>query len=634
MRFWLQQLFTRLQFHPGTRRATRRPAARKAAPRPNLLWLEDRVTPAMPFLVADINDGGNYYLPDSLGEMNGVLFFRASDPEHGEELWKSDGTEAGTVLVKDINPGPYGSLAFSASLSTEMNGTLFFTANDGVHGMELWKSDGTEAGTVMVKDINPGAYGSNYYQRLVDANGVLFFTATDTDHTGLWKSDGTEAGTVLVKEFLPGFYVSAANDLTNVNGTLFFSAADNFGNFELWKSDGTEAGTVLVKDINPGPYGSYPRNLGNMNGTLFLTAFDPVNGPELWKSDGTEAGTVLVKDINPGPYGSAYYDTTRVEIGGIVYFAADDGVNGTELWKTDGTEAGTVMVKDIFPGAYGRSYPRYLTDVNGTLLFTAIEDVHGRELWKSDGTESGTVLVKDILPGIYGSVQYSANPTNVNGTLFFAANDGVHGNEVWKSDGTETGTVLAGEVVPGDVGGFPRELTRVGSLLIFTARDETFDRELWALDINNSPVLDTAPVPMLPAIPILGATLPEGGLVSDLTENVTDADPGALKGIAVAAVDNSHGTWQYNLTGAVGGWIDVPAVSPTNALLLTDDGNTRVRFVPARGFQGFASISFKAWDQTNRAAEGTFDDTTDPADTRIARQPSAGGSRSARRHRR
>src|SRR5262245_50935187 len=330
MRLWLKQLLTRLQFHPGTRRVTRRRATRKAAPRPNLLWLEERLTPATPCLVADINDGGNYYLPDDLVGTNGFVFFRATDPEHGTELCKSDGTEAGTVLVKEINPRQYGSLDYLPSLSTEMNGTLFFRASDGVHGMELWKSDGTKAGTLMDKDISPGLYGSSYSLRLVNVNGVLFFTATDSVHTGLWKSDGTEAGTVLVKEFQPGFYVSAANELTNVNGTLFFSAADTFGDFELWKSDGTEAGTVLVKDINPGPYGSYPRNLRNMNGTLFLTAVDPISGAELWKSDGTDAGTVLVKDINPGPYGSAYYDTTRVEIGGIVYFAADDGVNGTE----------------------------------------------------------------------------------------------------------------------------------------------------------------------------------------------------------------------------------------------------------------------------------------------------------------
>ena len=88
--------------------------------------------------------------------MDGTLFFRANDGEHGDELWKSDGTAAGTVLVKDINPGGSGTI----DNLTAVDGTLFFTADDGEHGNELWKSDGTEAGTVLVKDINPGsAYG-------------------------------------------------------------------------------------------------------------------------------------------------------------------------------------------------------------------------------------------------------------------------------------------------------------------------------------------------------------------------------------------------------------------------------------------------------------------------------------------
>jgi len=610
MRLWLRQLFHRLQWQPRTRRMRERIPARKSAPRPSLLWLEDRVTPAVPFLVADINPIDQSY-PKGLVEMNGVLFFTADDGTHGRELWKSDGTESGTALVKDILPGPYAAIY----AMTVMNGTLFFVADDGVHGTELWKSDGTEAGTVLVKDINPGPGGSmGYLTQLADVNGVLFFAASSSDDsTGLWKTDGTETGTVLVKDSVFAFYPTA------VNGMLFFSAADDAHGAELWKSDGTEAGTVIVKDISPGFYSSGPRYLTDVDGTLFFAAFDQVHSLELWKSDGTEAGTVLVKDINtdPGPYGQSSYLRYLTDVNGTLFFSADDGTHGRELWKSDGTESGTVMVKDIFlsPYPYGHSYPRYLTAVNGELFFVPNDGEHGRELWKSDGTESGTVLVKDIFPAAYGSIGYYSVPINVNGTLFFEANDGVHGAELWKSDGTENGTVLAGEVIPGEYGGSARFITNVGSLLFFTAADQSHGAELWALDINNSPVLDTAPVPMLPAIPILGMTLPGGGLVSDLTENVSDADPGTAKGIAVVAIDSSHGKWQYNLTGVAGGWTDIPSVSPTNALLLADDGNTRVRFVPARAFQGFASITYKAWDQTNRAAEGTFDDTTDVVDS-------------------
>ena len=124
--------------------------------------------------------------------------------------WKTDGTDAGTVLVKDIAPGSdsggegegEGSSEAPRSSApqnlTNVNGTLFFTADDGAHGYEIWKSDGTEAGTVMVKDIVSGSSGSNPYQ-LTDVNGTLFFTANDGVHGfELWMSDGTEAGTVMV----------------------------------------------------------------------------------------------------------------------------------------------------------------------------------------------------------------------------------------------------------------------------------------------------------------------------------------------------------------------------------------------------------------------------------------------------
>ncbi|NCR19167.1 MAG: hyalin, partial [Microcystis aeruginosa LL13-03] len=151
-------------------------------------------------------------------------------------------------------------------------------------------------------------------------------------------SDGTAAGTVLVKDIFPGSSSSAPRYLTAVGNTLFFTAIDGVNGRELWKSDGTAAGTVLVGDIRPGSSGSYPGGLTAVGNTLYFTASDGVNGTELWKSDGTAAGTVLVGDIRPGSSSSLSRYLTAV--GNTLYFTAFDDVNGRELWALNvGTPA-------------------------------------------------------------------------------------------------------------------------------------------------------------------------------------------------------------------------------------------------------------------------------------------------------
>jgi ELWxxDGT repeat protein len=427
----------------------------------NELWKSDG-TAAGTVMVKDINPGSGGSNPSNLTNVNGTLFFTANDGTDGTELWKSDGTAAGTTMVKDIFPGlysnQYGTRPNSSDPSdlTNVNGTLFFTANDGGGAWHLWKSDGTAAGTVMVADVSPSS-------GLTNVNGTLFFAAqTPTYGTVLWKSDGTTAGTIVVKET----NVSPSN-LTNVNGTLFFSANDGVHGNELWKSDGTAAGTVMVKDINPGSYGSYPGSLTNVNGTLFFTANDGrhTHGAELWKSDGTSVGTVMVKDIYPGSYG--YYPGDLTSVNGTLLFRADDGTHGYELWKSDGTAAGTVMVADILPGSAG-STPGWLTNANGTLFFWADDGAGGIQLWKSDGTAAGTVLVQNINPNgqrPWGSGSFAS----VNGTVFFAADDGTHGNELWMSDGTAAGTVLVKDINSTTPGSYPGDLTNVNGRLFFTA---------------------------------------------------------------------------------------------------------------------------------------------------------------------
>ncbi len=385
------------------------------------------------------------------------------------------------TLLKDINPG---SASSNICYMTNVNNTLFFAANDGINGMELWKTDGTALNTILVKDINPGASSSSIGY-LTQANFTLFFVASNgIAGTELWKSDGTAAGTIMVKDIRPGSMGSNPSALTNVNGTLFFSADNGVNGAELWKTDGTEAGTVMVKDLNPFSGSSYPQSLASVNGTLFFAADNGIKGMELWKSDGTAAGTVLIKDIWNGADGS--YPSELTDINGTVFFAASNGAYGTEIWKSDGTAGGTVMVKDIWNGS-GESYPYGLKNVNGVLFFSADDGINGTELWKTDGTTAGTILVKDVWPGVPGGAV--GNFTKVINKLIFTGNDGVNGYKTWESDGSSSGTTIAtGVGNPGN--GDMQELVETDNHIFAGIRNSDIGRELWSINYTSILPLD------------------------------------------------------------------------------------------------------------------------------------------------
>ena len=437
------------------------------------------VTPVPTEMIMDIQEGVTGSNPDLLIDVNGTVFFRANDGIHGLELWKSDGTAAGTVMVKDINPTA-GAGVFNVKMASK-DSTLFFVGNDGVHGTQLWKSDGTESGTTMVKDLSPNGYAFDY---IANIDGTLYLTADDGTHgIELWKSDGTAAGTVMVKDIRPGEPASTPSAVVSAGGTLFFAADDGSHGTELWKTNGTADGTVMVKDIDPGAgvnfFSGNPTFMTNVGGTLFFRASDGTHGYELWKSDGTEDGTVMVKDINPGAGGSdPWY---MMDLGGMLIFFADDEINGRELWRSDGTEAGTMMVKDINLGA-GGSNPQLFVLKNATsssasiVFFGANDEINGQELWRSDGTEAGTVMVKDINPKASSSPSSLAD---IGGTLFFMANDGTNGYELWMSDGTADGTVMVTDIYPGEGSSNPTSMVEAGGRLFLSADDGAHGRELW-----------------------------------------------------------------------------------------------------------------------------------------------------------
>lgn len=442
--------------------------------------------------VKDIHPGGasSNSNPRSLICYNDRLYFEANDGTFGRELYQSDGSASGTILLKDINVGGGGSVPeFFAVFA----GKLFFAANEATCGIELWCTDGTGAGTNLFKDIKPGG-GNSEPRYLTTANGLLFFSA-DENATGreLYKSDGTPGGTVLVKDINPGNANSAPDEFARVGNKLFFEATDGSNGRELWVSDGTAANTFMVKDLTVGSGSSNLQLMTAVGNLLFFVFNDGINGLELWVSDGTEMGTFMVKDIRVG--GSSNPDNL-VAVGNTLFFAADDNINGKELWKSDGTEMGTVMVIDLRPGS-ANSNPNYMANLNGTLMFTAHDGIIGDELWKSDGTAGGTVLVKDIRPGGSGSNSqikdiYAAGPK-----VYFEANETSFGQEPWKSDGTTSGTVNIDNInpPPGGNGSDPDYFTQCGPYIYFAAKDGVAGVELWRADadICSSPSFTSCP---------------------------------------------------------------------------------------------------------------------------------------------
>jgi ELWxxDGT repeat protein len=352
------------------------------------LWVHDPLADPQTYQVRDINDGDSSD-PQELTDFNGVLFFTATDGsgigKTGRELWRSNGTMAGTVQIADLVSG--GADSNPRKLTVYKN-QLYFFANSGI-GRELVKTNGTPGNVDPVRDIAQGG-ASGIIEEYEDiaimgagASQRLYFSARNDGPGGggqeLWTSDGTEAGTVRVRDINPGAPGSNPKEITTVGNLIFFAATDGVTGTELWRSNGTEAGTLLVRDIATGAPSASPRDLTASAGRLFFTADDGVNGRELWVSTGNSTGTVMLTDFRNGTDRSASLGIRDLrDIDGVLCFTADDGVNGRELWISDGTPAGTRMINDL-SGPLAASNPEHFTSFNGQLLYTAADAVSGNE---------------------------------------------------------------------------------------------------------------------------------------------------------------------------------------------------------------------------------------------------------------
>jgi ELWxxDGT repeat protein len=415
------------------------------------IWISDGTAEGTQPLFDTLSGTNNLFLfQQNLPKMNGILFFMGRNSEYGFELWKTDGTAEGTAMVKDINPGEESSLnSFGDNSYVVTGGTLYFSADDGISGNELWKSDGTSDGTVPVSDINP--FGSSACNFFCAFNGAVYFSATDgTAGRELWRTDGTTEGTYLVRDINPDSGNGLSFDsFIAFNDMLYFPATDGVFGKELWRSDGTEAGTTMVKDIYPDQdafsRSSNPRNFTLFGNSLLFIA-NTSDGSTIWKTDGTEEGTQPAMELEVTSATGLY------ATGNQLFFVVNDGEQGLELWRAEAGPDNPVTVKDIISGSRG-SQPIIHGYHSGSLYFTAIDDLHGRELWTlspydiqvSIGAETGGLCDPGDTITFVAEVMHADNPVTYEwylNDLLVENEDGEVYASAGFSDGDEVKTLI------------------------------------------------------------------------------------------------------------------------------------------------------------------------------------------------
>lgn len=419
------------------------------------LFLSFSLSAQYTFEELEINSNGDSK-PHSFVEFKGELYFSAINNNSGRELWKTDGTTSGTVLVKDINSNGDA----DPRRLTVLNNELFFTAKNGTNGRELWKTDGTEEGTVMVKDVLTGVGDglvSTYKPFHIHNNKLVFvgFLMNPNGGSFLFESDGTENGTKRISSNVKvDFDTNTEKGLVTLGNTLFFNGNSNGGanvGEELWKYDGTN--TTIVKDINPGSNSSFPSEMTVYNNLVYFVAEKSGEGDELWKTDGTESGTTLVKDIRPGGIGS-FSNYARFKVfKNKLYFAANDGVHGREIWVSDGTESGTTLFLDI--------------NTNG----------NQNALVESDGVQQLFYIFNDKM---YFKATDTYNASNIENNI-----------EPWETDGTIAGTKQLANLNPnGNSMSAYNYFFSYNNRLLFTGIDfsDPTKGTLWSYDFFNTPI--------------------------------------------------------------------------------------------------------------------------------------------------
>jgi len=411
-------------------------------------------------LLKDIFVGQNSGIPanSKFVKINNKIYFLAQQNYSGYQIWETDGTPYGTIKKQDINSNysieefvAVGNKIFyyqnkelwvfdtvannlsllktfeytSGTMKLEVfNNQLFLAANDGISGKEIWKSDGTVAGTTLLKDIATGNGNSisNDFKILTLNNGKFYFIANTATGYQLYESNGTTSGTV---SLMPVQSIGELNGASAGNYFVFVGFDSANGGMEPWISDGTVSGTKLLKDILPGNSSSMAINNSKFfkvnNKIYFDSSYNGINqlyGNYVWETDGTSTGTVLFNT----PTNNVLYGVSS----DAQHLILTKPNEWNRFWVTNGNSAQMFEMT-----ALGMTASNGVLDFNSKLYLAGTSAKHGMELYSLNPLTQETTLVSDISK-FESSAPHSYNVLNDN--LIFIAADREFNNQIYKRD--------------------------------------------------------------------------------------------------------------------------------------------------------------------------------------------------------
>ena len=497
-------------------------------------WATDG-TPAGTFLLADLEPGQQTSWARPFGQSASQAFFLATTTANGREVWTSDGTIAGTFILKDIQGGTGSGLDHfpGPSFAATPSG-LYFTANDGQHGAELWYSDGTTAGTAMIEDILPGVMGSEP-KSLFWTGGECYFHAqsSTTWLRHLYRHTPGAPSHELVE-----------SDVGSVVGVAAIGARYLFGSEKAWNSgyvlraaDRGVSGTSFVYDPSPslvtGP--SEPEGIARVDVRGVFTATTFASGEELFELDPATGQVGAVYEVAGGGASAAPRLLGETPAGPV--FVAEDFFFGRELRLAQEPMVVAPIV-ELAPGSAGASFSTDAAQLRELVVFGVSDPADARGVWRTDGTTAGTFSlattageVPSFERGTFaryqaqlwfaqdGALQVTDGvtaapalgqpsdpvPTDTamgvaGGLLLFeAGTDGVGaGRVLWRTDGTPAGTQVLLDIEPGSGSPDVRGLCALGPRALFVATTAAHGTEVWTTDgttVGTTLLVDADPGP-------------------------------------------------------------------------------------------------------------------------------------------